>query len=73
MNRETIEPLTLRDEFRAFKIITSAGIAYDITDIGGLALGKSELFYYFPRSDRSIHIPYTHITTIEETNTVKKK
>jgi hypothetical protein len=73
MNRESIEPLTQRDEFRAFKIITSAGVAYDITDPGGLALGKSELFYFFPRSDRSIHIPYTHIATIEETNTAKKR
>ena len=73
MNRESIEPLTIRDDFRPFKIITSAGLAYDITDPAGLALGKSELFYYFPRSDRSIHIPYTHIATIEEPNTAKKR
>ena len=73
MNRASIEPLTLRDEFRAFKIITSAGVAHDITDPGGLALGKSKLFYFFPRSDRSIHIPYTHIATIGETNTAKKR
>jgi hypothetical protein len=73
MNRESIEPLTLRDEFRAFKIITSAGVAYDITDPGGLALGKSELFYFFPRSDRSIHIPYAQIATIEETGTARRR
>ena len=73
MNRGSIEPLTLRDEFRRFKIITSTALAYDITDPGGLALGKSELFYFFPRSDRSIHIPYTHIATVEETSTAKKK
>ena len=73
MKRETIEPLTLREEFRPFRIITSAGIAYDITDPGALALGKTELFYFFPRSDRSIHIPYTHIATIEETSASKKK
>jgi hypothetical protein len=73
MNRGSIEPLTLRQEFRAFKIITSAGVSYDITDPGGLALGRSELFYFFPRSDRSIHIPYTHIATIEETSTAKRR
>jgi hypothetical protein len=73
MTRDSIEPLTLRDEFRPFKIITSAGVAYDITDPGGLALGKSELFYFFPRSDRSIHIPYNHIATIEETTATKKR
>lgn len=73
VNRESIEPLTLREQFRPFKIITSAGLAYDISDPGGLALGKTELFYFFPRSDRSIHIPYNHIATIEETSTARKK
>jgi len=73
MKRETIEPLTLREEFRPFRIITSAGVAYDITDPGGLALGKTELFYFFPRSDRSIHIPYNHIATIEEPGTIRKR
>jgi hypothetical protein len=48
-------------------------LAYDISDPGGLALGKTELFYFFPRSDRSIHIPYNHIATIEETSTARKK
>jgi len=73
MNRESLEPRTRRDEFRLFRIITSAGIAYDITDPGGLAFGRSELFHFFPRSDRSIHIPYNHIATIEETSTAKRK
>ncbi|HEX4124270.1 MAG TPA: hypothetical protein VHY37_06040 [Tepidisphaeraceae bacterium] len=73
MNRQSIEPLTLQEEFRAFKVITSAGVAHDFTDPGGLALGKSELVYFFPRSDRSIHIPYAHIATIEETSTAKKR
>ena len=73
VSRESIERLTLRDEFRAFKITTAAGVVYDITDPGGLRLGKSELFYFFPRSDRSIHIPYAHIATIEETSTTKRK
>lgn len=73
MTREALEPRIQRDDFRPFKIVTSAGVAYDITDPGGLALGKSELFYYFPRSDRSIQIPYNHIATIEEAGTARKK
>jgi hypothetical protein len=73
MTRESIEPLVSRQEFRPFRIITSAGVGYDITDPGGLALGKSELFYFFPRSDRSIHIPYSHIATIEQPNGSRKK
>ena len=73
MNRKMIEPLLSREEFRPFRLITSAGVAYDITDPGGMALGRSTLFYFFPRSDRSIHIPYTHIATIEETSSSRKK
>ena len=73
MNRESIEVLTEREEFRPFKIVTSAGGSYDITDVGSLALGKSELFYFFPRSDRSILIPYAHIATIEETAAKKSR
>jgi len=73
MKRESIQPLLERAEFRSFKIITTAGASYDITDPGGMALGKSELFYFFPRSDRSIHIPYDHIATIEEPGVVRRK
>jgi hypothetical protein len=73
LTRESLQHLAVREEFRSFKIITWAGVSYDITDPGGLALGKSELFYYFPRSDRSINIPYAHIATIEEAGTVKRR
>jgi hypothetical protein len=73
VTRESLESLIQRDEFRPFRIITTAGLGYDITDPGALALGKSELFYYFPRSDRSIHVPYAQIATIEETTAAKKR
>jgi hypothetical protein len=73
INRRAIEHLVERDEFRPFKIVTTAGIGYDITDPGGLALGTTELFYYFPRSDRTIRVPYAHIAAIDEISTAKRK
>jgi hypothetical protein len=65
MTRKSLTTLVDRDEFRPFKIITSAGRSHDITDPLSLALGAHDLFYYFPKTDRSIEVPYTHIATIE--------
>jgi hypothetical protein len=65
MNRKSMAALVDRDEFKPFKITTSAGVAYEITDPLGLALGESDLFYYFPKSERSVEVPYAHISTIE--------
>ncbi len=65
MNRKSLATIVERDEFKPFKIITSAGVAYEITDPLSLALGEHDLFYYFPKSERSIEVPYSHISTVE--------
>jgi hypothetical protein len=65
MNRKSLATFVERDEFKAFKIITLAGLAYEITDPLSLALGEHDLFYYFPKSERSIEVPYSHIATVE--------
>jgi hypothetical protein len=48
------------------RIFTSGGQHYDITHPDNFAFGKSEAFYYFPKSDRSVHIPYRNIAAVEE-------
>ncbi|HVT81914.1 MAG TPA: hypothetical protein VHM90_14805 [Phycisphaerae bacterium] len=73
MERESIQPLADRKDFRPFKIITSAGASYDIFDPGGLAFSDTELFYHFPKSDRAVHIAYDHIAMLEETTTARKR
>lgn len=71
--RDEILELANRDDFRHFAIITSAGIRYQITDPNALAIAKDKVHYYFPNSDRVIHIPYTQIATVEETPSPKSK
>jgi hypothetical protein len=62
-----------RDQFHQFAIITSAGIRYEITDPNALAVARDKVHYYFPNSDRAIHVPYDQIATVEERPTPKSK
>lgn len=71
--RKEIEHLLDRDEFRNFAIVTTSGARYDITDRWGVALAKDKFHYYFPKSDRVIHVPYSQIATVEETATSSGK
>jgi hypothetical protein len=64
MKAEILE-LVNADPFQHFAIITTAGAKYDITDPNGLAVARDKLHYYFPHSDRRIHVPYGQIATIE--------
>jgi len=63
---DSLKDLVRRPDFRPVRIFTAGGQRYDITRPDNLAFGKSELFYYFPRSDRSVHIPYRSIASVEE-------
>ncbi|HUO08186.1 MAG TPA: hypothetical protein VM008_07805 [Phycisphaerae bacterium] len=65
MKAEILE-LVNRDHFRHFAIITAAGVRYDITDPNALAAARDKVHYYFPNSDRAIHVPYDQIATVEE-------
>jgi hypothetical protein len=72
MKNEIIE-LKHKDHFRNFAIVTMAGVRYDITDPDALAIARDKLHYYFPKSDRAIHLPYDQIATVEELPTAKSK
>jgi hypothetical protein len=72
MKAEILE-LVNRDQFRHFAIVTTAGQRYDITDPNALAVARDKIHYYFPNSDRAIHVPYDQIATVEETPSSKSK
>ena len=72
MRAEILEILH-RPDFRKFVIITTAGVRYEITDPDLLAVAQSKLHYYFPKSDRAIHVPYSEIATVEELQSAKKR
>jgi hypothetical protein len=63
---DALRDLVRRVDFKPLRIFTNGGPRYDITHPDNLAFGKSELFYYFPKSDRSVHIPYRNIASVEE-------
>ena len=71
--RNEILDLINRKHFRHFAIVTSAGLRYDITDSNALALARDRVHYYFPNSDRAIHVPYNQIATVEELPSSKSK
>ena len=72
MRTEILE-LINRDHFRNFAIITAGGLRHDITDPNALAAERDKVHYYFPNSDRAIHVPYEQIVTIEELPRSKSK
>jgi hypothetical protein len=63
---DSLRDLVRRGDFKPVRIFTNGGQKYDITHPDNLAFGPSELFYYFPKSDRSVHIPYRNIASVEE-------
>ena len=62
---EEIQALIDRDPFQPFRIITSSGNRYEVTKPSNLAIGQSQLFYFFPASDRWVFIRLNQITEIE--------
>jgi len=62
---EEIESLLKRNPFEPFRIITSSGDRYEVTNRFNLAIGQSQLAYFFPRSDRWALIRLNQITEIE--------
>ena len=71
--RQEILEFVNRVHFHGFAIITSAGIRYNITDPNAVAIAHDKLHYYFPKSDRAIHVPFSQIATVEELPVSKSK
>ena len=53
MIMDRLEEFLRKERFVPFRIILTSGTHYDVLSPLMLAIGKSELAYYFPRSDRS--------------------
>ena len=60
-----IHGLLTRTPFEAFRIHTSSGQTYDITDPGSAVMLKGRLFVAFAGRERWTFIPYLHIASIE--------
>jgi hypothetical protein len=54
-----------REPFESFRVRVTSGDAYEVRDPDLVVLMRSRLFIAFPRSDRSVHVPYLHIAAVE--------
>jgi hypothetical protein len=71
--RTEILELVNRDYFRNFFIVTTGGVRYDITEPNNAAVTRDIFHYYFPKTERAIHVPYDQIATVEEISASKSK
>jgi hypothetical protein len=63
---ETLKTLKHREPFARFEIVMTSGDRFLIENPDLLAFGKSELAYYFPKSDRVAFLRLNQIATIEQ-------
>ena len=63
---DTIRHLHGRDPFIPFRIIMTSGDGYRIENSALLAIGKSQVVYCFPHSDRVAHLRLNQIASVEE-------
>lgn len=64
--REMILTLKHREPFVQFQIVLNSGDRYLIENPDLLAVGKSELAYYFPRSNRVAFLRANQIVAVEQ-------
>ena len=65
LSLESIKEMLDREPFVSFRIITTSGDRYEVLDPHLVALGATQLFYCYPRSDRSAFIPLSQISALE--------
>jgi hypothetical protein len=64
---ETVRDMHRRDPFVPFQIVMTSGEGYTIERSELLAIGRSQLVYCFPHSDRVAHLRMSQIASIHET------
>ena len=62
---ERLEEFLRKEPFIPFRIILTSGTHYDVLSPLMLAVGKSELSYYFPKSDKLAHARLNQLAAIE--------
>lgn len=61
----TIRDLLERVPFHLFRIVLTSGDRYEITDPHLIAIGESQIFYCYSRSDRFSFIRINQIAAID--------
>jgi hypothetical protein len=62
---EDLKEFLDREPFAAFRIVVSSGDRYEVTSPYQIAIGRTQLDYYFPRSDRKAVVRMNQIVAFE--------
>ena len=62
---EKLKQLLDREPFVPFRIVVTSGGAYDVTSPYQVAIGRTQLDYFYPRSDRSAMVRMNQIVACE--------
>ncbi|MGF1632664.1 MAG: hypothetical protein ACFCVE_02340 [Phycisphaerae bacterium] len=62
---DDLKQLLAADPFLPFRIVLSNGHGYDVESPYQLALGESQLNYYYPRSDRWAVLRLNQVEALE--------
>ena len=62
---ESLKELLNMHPFQPFQIVTASGDKYDVENPNLVALGASQINYFYPRSDRWVFIRLNQITALE--------
>jgi hypothetical protein len=62
---ESLKELLHRQPFQPFQIVTASGDKYEVENPDLIAVGASQINYFFPRSDRWVFIRLNQITALE--------
>jgi hypothetical protein len=62
---EDMKELLRKEPFIAFKIVMTSGHSYDVTTPYQVAMGQTQLDYYYPRSDCKAFLRMNQIAAVE--------
>jgi hypothetical protein len=65
---DTIRELMHRDPFQPFRLVTSSGDKYVVKNPYNMAIGESQISYFYPRSDKFVFIRVNQLVAVEQSN-----
>ncbi len=68
---DDLKELLDREPFAAFRIILTSGGSYEVTSPYQIAIGQTQLDYYYPRSDRKAILRMNQIAAFEDSEQAK--
>jgi len=62
---DDLKDLLRRDPFAPFRIVLTSGSTYEVASPYQVAIGQSQLDYYYPRSDKKAILRLNQIASVE--------